>query len=75
VRQASSWNRSPLPLSQKSRFLRHLDPRAARTLIAAGVLYPVFGWLLPPAVAAATTMALSSVSVVGNALRLRGARL
>ncbi len=42
--------------------------------IAAGFLYPFFGLLLSPAVAAAA-MALSSVSVIGNALRLKGIRL
>ena len=47
---------------------------AAGIPVAAGVLYPVFGVLLSPIIAAAA-MALSSVSVIGNALRLNQARL
>jgi Cu+-exporting ATPase len=47
---------------------------AAGVPIAAGVLYPAFGLTLSPQIAA-LAMALSSVSVIGNALRLRGVRL
>jgi P-type Cu+ transporter len=47
---------------------------AAGIPIAAGVLYPWFGVLLSPIIAAAA-MALSSVSVIGNALRLNRVEL
>ena len=47
---------------------------AAGVPIAAGALYPFFGLMLSPIIAAAA-MALSSVSVVGNSLRLRHLRL
>ncbi|WP_255493293.1 hypothetical protein [Dysgonomonas sp. HDW5B] len=42
--------------------------------LAAGILFPVFGILLSPMIAAAA-MSLSSVSVIGNALRLRKLKL
>ena len=42
--------------------------------LAAGVLYPFVGWLVSP-IWASAAMTLSSVSVIGNALRLRRARI
>jgi Cu+-exporting ATPase len=42
--------------------------------IAAGALYPFFGWLLSPMIGGAA-MSLSSVSIIGNALRLHSVKL
>jgi len=47
---------------------------AAGVPLVAGVLFPLTGWLLSPIIASAA-MALSSVSVIGNAFRLRQAEV
>lgn len=62
-----AFNRSSLPVIG-------LTVDAAGIPVAAGVLYPTFGLLLSPIIAAAV-LALSSLSDVGNALRLRTSRL
>jgi len=64
------------PHGQRAGYAAHLLRLAGRAgvPVAAGALYPVAGVLLSPVMAAAA-MALSSVSVVGNALRLRAVRL
>ena len=60
---------APLPGPQQ-----HMPAMPTDPSVAAGLLFPVFGWLLSPMLASAA-MSLSSVSVIGNALRLRRARL
>ncbi|WP_373505292.1 heavy metal translocating P-type ATPase [Aestuariivirga sp.] len=71
--QARRLSRATMSNIRQNLFFAFLY-NAAGVPVAAGILYPVFGLLLSPVIAAAA-MALSSVSVVGNALRLRAAKI
>lgn len=71
--RARSLSRATMKNIRQNLFFAFLY-NAAGVPVAAGVLYPIFGILLSPIIGAAA-MALSSVSVVGNALRLRSAKL
>jgi Cu+-exporting ATPase len=73
ILRARSLSRATMKNIRQNLFFAFLY-NAAGVPVAAGVLYPIFGILLSPIIGAAA-MALSSVSVVGNALRLRSARL
>jgi Cu+-exporting ATPase len=70
ILRARRLSRQPMANIKQNLFFAFVY-NAAGVPIAAGVLYPVFGILLSPMLAAAA-MSLSSVSVIGNALWLRG---
>jgi len=71
--RASALSRAVMGNIRQNLFLAFVY-NAVGVPVAAGILYPVFGILLSPVMAAAA-MALSSVSVVGNALRLGATKL
>ncbi len=73
IAKARSLSRATMGNIRQNLFFAFIY-NAAGVPIAAGVLYPVFGVLLSPMIAAAA-MALSSVSVIGNALRLNRVKL
>ena len=73
IARARSLSRATMRNIRQNLFFAFIY-NAAGIPIAAGVLYPTFGMLLSPIIAAAA-MALSSVTVVGNALRLRSSKL
>jgi Cu+-exporting ATPase len=73
IARARALSRATMRNIRQNLFLAFIY-NAAGIPIAAGVLYPALGWLLSPIIAAAA-MSLSSVSVIGNALRLRLVRL
>lgn len=70
---AEPWNLATMKSIQQNLFFAFLY-NALGIPIAGGVLYPFFGILLSPMIAAAA-MSFSSVSVIGNALRLRRAEI
>jgi Cu+-exporting ATPase len=69
IARARALSRATMRNVRQNLFLALLY-NAVAVPVAAGMLYPVWGWLLNPMIAAAA-MSLSSVSVIGNALRLR----
>jgi Cu+-exporting ATPase len=73
IARARALSRATMRNIRQNLFLAFIY-NAAGIPIAAGVLYPAFGWLLSPIIAAAA-MSLSPVSVIANALRLRVTRL
>jgi len=73
ILRARSLSRKTIGSIKQNLFLAFVY-NAVGIPVAAGVLYPAFGWLLSPMIAAAA-MSLSSVSVIGNALRLRTEKL
>lgn len=73
IARARNLSRATMKNIRQNLFFAFLY-NAAGVPVAAGVLYPIFGIVLSPIIGAAA-MALSSVSVVGNALRLRSAKL
>lgn len=71
--RARQMSRATMSNTRQNLFFAFID-NAAGVPVAAGVLYPVFGLLLSPIIAAAA-MALSSVSVIANSLRLRSLKI
>lgn len=73
IAQAAGLSRATMRNIRQNLFFAFVY-NAVGVPIAAGALYPIFGWLLSPILAGAA-MSLSSVSVIGNALRLRRVKL